>query len=169
MINVNAKKIVEMAKWFLKGVYRLGSYLIQVDDYTIYFESSTGRNYTGNPKFIYEELLNEGLGDKYKCVWSLVDLSTEIPGNPVKVKKPGFNYLYYSLKSKFWIYDSRHPQFFKKNKKTDYFQIQVIKVKSSQIRKDGWTKIIILIFLAAFFDYIQFVISDHIIFQTDDI
>ena len=58
---------------------------------------------------------------------------------------------------------------FKKNKKTDYFQIQLIKVKSSQIRKDGWTKIIILIFLAAFFDYIQFVISDHIIFQTDDI
>ncbi len=111
-----------MAKWFLKGVYRLGSYLIQVDDYTIYFESSTGRNYTGNPKFIYEELLKEGLGDKYTCVWSLVDLSTEIPGNPVKVKRPGFNYLYYSLKSKFWIYDSRHPQFFKKNKKTKYIQ-----------------------------------------------
>ena len=58
---------------------------------------------------------------------------------------------------------------FRKNKKTDYFGIQLIKIKSNKIRKDGSVKIIILIFLAAFFDDIQFLILNSILYPINNI
>lgn len=87
----------------------------------ILFESSVGRNYSGNPKYIYEYILKQQ-GNKFKYVWSLEDTSINIKGNPVKVKRKGFMYFYYTTISKFWIFDSRHPQYLLKKKKCIYIQ-----------------------------------------------
>ena len=86
------------------------------------FESSNGRNYTGNPRYIYEKMVKQGLDKKYKCVWSLQNPEIEIPGKCVKIKRSRAKFLYYSLRSGFWIFDSRHQYYLKKSKNTKYIQ-----------------------------------------------
>ena len=88
----------------------------------ILFESSNGRNYTGNPRYIYEYLINSSKEDKFKYVWSLEDTSTDIPGDPIKVRRTRIKYLYYSIVSNFWIFDSRHPQYLLKKDGCVYIQ-----------------------------------------------
>lgn len=104
------------------GLYHFGSYFIPVKNNMVIFESSNGRNYTGSPRYIYEEMLNMGLDDEFECVWILQDLNTKIPGNAKKVKRLGFKYLFYTLRSEFWIFDSRHQYYLKKHAKTKYIQ-----------------------------------------------
>ncbi|MCL2115478.1 MAG: CDP-glycerol glycerophosphotransferase family protein [Methanobrevibacter sp.] len=102
--------------------YRIIFHLLPLKKNIILFESSNGRNYTGNPKYIYEYLLNSSKKDKFKYVWSLEDTSFDIPGNPVKVRRTRLKYLYYSIVSNFWIFDSRHPQYLLKKKNCVYIQ-----------------------------------------------
>ena len=114
--------IKEIVKKIAFAVYYAGSYFIPVKKNMIIFESSNGRNYTGNPRYIYEEILKEGLEDKFQCVWIFQDINIQIPGNAKKVKRSRFKYLYYTLRSEFWIFDSRHQYYLKKQDKTKYIQ-----------------------------------------------
>ncbi|MDO5849823.1 MAG: CDP-glycerol glycerophosphotransferase family protein [Methanobacteriaceae archaeon] len=114
--------IKEIIKKIGFKIYHFGTYFIPVDKNMLIFESSTGRNYSGNPKYIYEELVKEGLDKELKCIWIFNDINTKIPGNAKKVKRSGFKFLYYTAKSGFWIFDSRHQYYLRKNKKTKYIQ-----------------------------------------------
>lgn len=123
MIMVNIKKIIkDMAKYSVRAFYILESYIIPSNNKIILFESSSGRNYAGSPRYIYEEMLSQGLDNEYKCVWSLTNTDIEIPGNAIKVKRSFFKYLFYTLRSGIWILDSRHLYYLRKNKKTRYVQ-----------------------------------------------
>lgn len=120
---MNIKNIAkDIAKYSARGLYVLGSYIIPADEKTILFESGNGRNYSGNPRYIYEEILNQGLDNEFKCVWSLIDTNTEVSGNPIKVKRSYFKFLYYTLRSGAWVFDARHLYYLRKNKKTKYIQ-----------------------------------------------
>ena len=123
----SVKKLVKdiiyvTAKYSARGLYIIGSYIIPPNKNIILFESSNGRNYTGNPRYVYEEILNQGLDDEFECVWSLTHTDTQIPGNAKKVKRSFFGFLYYSLRSGTWIFDSRHLYYLRKNKNTKYIQ-----------------------------------------------
>lgn len=120
--NKIKKSILVTAKYSARALYYLGSYIIPPNEKIILFESSNGRNYTGNPKSIYEEILNQGLDKELKCVWSFDKTDTEIKGNAKKVKRSFFKFLYYSLRSGAWVFDSRHLYYLRKNKKTKYIQ-----------------------------------------------
>ncbi|WP_296869714.1 CDP-glycerol glycerophosphotransferase family protein [uncultured Methanobrevibacter sp.] len=106
----------------VKAFYNLSSHIVPANKKIILFESSNGRNYTGSPKYIYEEIVNQGLDEEYKCVWSFTDTETEIPGNAIKVKRSFPKFLYYTLRSGTWIMDTRHLYYLKKNKNTKYIQ-----------------------------------------------
>ncbi|WP_281863167.1 bifunctional glycosyltransferase/CDP-glycerol:glycerophosphate glycerophosphotransferase [Planomicrobium okeanokoites] len=68
----------------------------------VLFESHMGKQYSDSPKYIYEELLSSG--KKYKYIWSLQDPDhTEIPGNPVKVKRHSLKHFYYLNRAKYWV------------------------------------------------------------------
>ena len=58
---------------------------------------------------------------------------------------------------------------FKKNTKMNYLGIKLIQNKSNYIRQDKLTKIIILIFYAAIFDFIEFIILNSIFYQANSI
>ncbi|ADC48041.1 CDP-glycerol:poly(glycerophosphate) glycerophosphotransferase [Methanobrevibacter ruminantium M1] len=110
------------AKRSARALYYIGSYIIPANEKIILFESSNGRNYTGNPKYIYEEIVSQGLDKEYKCVWSFMHPDKKIPGNAIQAKRSFFKFLYYTLRSGTWIFDSRHLYYLKKNKKTKYIQ-----------------------------------------------
>ena len=123
IIKTLKKIIFNCAKYSVRALYYLGTYILSPKDNIILFESSNGRNYSGNPRYVYEEILNEGLQEEFRCVWVFMNPEEqEIPGNGIKVKKSYFKFLYYAIRSGTWIFDSRHLYYLKKNKKTKYIQ-----------------------------------------------
>jgi len=71
----------------------------------IFFESFLGKAYSGNPKYIYEKMLEMGYGDKYTFVWSYREDNPEIiPGNPIIVKRDeAGDYYKYLAQAKYWV------------------------------------------------------------------
>ena len=49
-----------------------------------------------------------------------------------------------------------------------YFGIKLVKNKLKNVRTDEWTKIIILTFLAAVFDFIEFIILNSFLFGINN-
>ncbi len=92
----------------------------------IIFESGLFRNYSGNPKYIYEELVRQGLDEKFKIFWVFKDINNtdlaKIPGKftPIEYKTLEFFKTYSS--AAFIISDSRLPDHLQKNKKGIYIQ-----------------------------------------------
>lgn len=88
----------------------------------ILFESNLGRNYSGNPRFIYEEMVARGLDLVYRCYFILEDTSISLPGNVTKVKRISMLYFYLFSKAGTWVSDTRMPTYLKKRKSTIYIQ-----------------------------------------------
>lgn len=116
------KDIKACIKQMMLGVYNTLYYILPLNKNVILFESSVGRNYTGNPKAIYEKMVAEELDKKYKCVWILEDTREEIPGRCIKIKRQRLKYFYYMSCAKFWVMDSRQPRYLKKKKGNVYIQ-----------------------------------------------
>ena len=77
------------------------------ENYVI-FESFMGRNYSGQPKYIYE-YMQEHFGDKYTYVWSVDKRGLKIPGKHKTVRRSGLRYFYYMNRSKYWILNMKQP------------------------------------------------------------
>ena len=103
--------------------YHIFLKVLPVKDKVIFFESSVGRNYSSNPKYVYEEMVKQELDNEFKCIWSLEDTTIEIPGNVTKVKRARLKYLYYLAIAKIWVCDTRQPSFLVKRTNTTYIQL----------------------------------------------
>ncbi|OLP66690.1 CDP-glycerol:poly(glycerophosphate) glycerophosphotransferase [Bacillus pumilus] len=68
----------------------------------IFFESFLGKSYSGNPKYIYEYLLENGYDKEYQFVWSYQGEAV-LPGNPIIVNREEEDYYRYLALSKYWI------------------------------------------------------------------
>lgn len=79
----------------------------------IVFESFVGRNYSGQPKYIYQ-YLQKHYKDQYQYIWVVNDKKLEIDGNCKKVKRFGLMYYYYMTRSKYWVNNMRQPHSYKK-------------------------------------------------------
>jgi CDP-glycerol glycerophosphotransferase len=111
--------------WVKKGtifLYRLMVKVLPVQNRVILFESNLGRNYTGNPRAIYEEMIRHGMDKDYQCIWFFENPSTKIPGNAKVVKRARWTYLYYMAIARVWVFDCRQPEFLIKRKGTSYIQ-----------------------------------------------
>lgn len=82
-------------------------------DNWIVFESFVGRNYSGQPKYIYK-YLQEHYGNKYRYIWVVNDKKLEIDGKCTKVKRFGLGYYYYMTRSKYWVNNMRQPHSYPK-------------------------------------------------------
>ena len=77
-------------------------------DNWIVFESFVGRNYSGQPKYIYR-YLQKNYGSKFKYIWVVNDKNLVIDGNCKKIKRFGLKYYYYMTRSKYWVNNMRQP------------------------------------------------------------
>ena len=121
------KKIVrKLIKKLVVGIYHIQLSEIATDERLIVFDSSTGANYTGSPKAIYERMVELGLDNEYNIVWFFK--KGKIPKEPlsgrVKIIKYGsISYLWTMLRAKIWIFDARQAEFIRKRKDQHYIQI----------------------------------------------
>ena len=89
---------------------------------TILFESFLGRNVSGNPKYLYNQLVKDGLDKKYELVWILNNLDEPVEGKCKKVKRRTLKYYYYMATAKYWIFNCRQADEIKKRKENIYLQ-----------------------------------------------
>jgi CDP-glycerol glycerophosphotransferase len=119
-------KLKEALKNGIKSIilfgYHIGIKILPVDPNILLFESNLGRNYTGNPKAIYEELVRQGLDKKYRCYFIFEDTKTVIPGLAKKVKRNRFRYFLLFARAGVWISDSRFPMYIIKRPECRYIQ-----------------------------------------------
>ncbi len=74
----------------------------------IVFQSFMGRNYSGQPKYIYQ-YLQKHYGDKYKFIWIVDRKGIVIDGKHVTCKRWGLRFYYYLNRSKYWVFNMRQP------------------------------------------------------------
>lgn len=75
-----------------------------LDKHMVVFESFLGKNYSGNPKYVYEELLRNPKYKNYTFVWSYSGNHPEdIPGNPIIVNRETADFYRYLGKAKYWV------------------------------------------------------------------
>jgi CDP-glycerol glycerophosphotransferase len=117
---MNIRQIIKQTAIFC---YYFFLKVLPVNNRVIFFESSVGRSYSSNPKYVYEEMLRQGLDNEFVCVWSLEDTTIKIPGNGIKVKRARLKYLYYLAIAKIWVCDTRQPEFLVKRPETTYIQL----------------------------------------------
>lgn len=122
MLKKVKKKIKKLLKKVAIGLYNIMYKLFPIKNNVIVFNCSMGRNYTGNCRYIYEYMVEQGLDKKYKCVWFFRDTNVDIPGNATIVTYARLKYLYYMAVAKTWVFDCRQPGFLKKKDKVNYIQ-----------------------------------------------
>ncbi|MED0931000.1 CDP-glycerol glycerophosphotransferase family protein [Bacillus mobilis] len=106
--QVQFEKTYNIAKG--KSVFNQTCESEKLDEQMIFFESFFGKNYSGNPKYIYEEMLRDDKYKNYKFVWSYSGEShTNLPGNPIIVKRETEEYYKYLAKSKYWVSNILFP------------------------------------------------------------
>ena len=115
-------KLKKWIKELILFLYAVMRKVLPVNKKIILYESNSGRNYSGNPRYIYEEIVAEGLDNEYKCVWILENTDIKIPGNVKKIKRSRMKYYYYFSIAGFWVFDNRQPDFIKKRSSVTYIQ-----------------------------------------------
>lgn len=112
----------KIAKYLMLVLYNIFILFSRVNKKIIIFESNLGRNYSGNPRFIYEEMVRRGLDKQYSCFFILEDTRQDLPGHAIKVKRLSLKYFYLFARAGFWVSDTRMPNYLRKRKKTVYIQ-----------------------------------------------
>lgn len=116
------KKIKKRLKPIILGIYRFGTKIMPTNKKIVMFESNLGRNYTGSPKAIYEEMVRQGLDKKFRCYYILEKPKTEIPGAGKTVKRNRFKYFFLFMQAGIWVCDTRLPKYIIKKPKGIYIQ-----------------------------------------------
>ena len=88
----------------------------------VLFESFLGRNVSGNPKYIYQYLVDNNLDNEFELIWILNDTSEPIEGKHKTVKRKSLKYYYLMATSGYWIFNSRQAKEIYKRDDITYVQ-----------------------------------------------
>jgi CDP-glycerol glycerophosphotransferase len=116
------KKIKKKLKKAVLWTYKLCIGILPMNRKIILFESNLGRNYTGNPKAIYEEMVRQGLDQKYRCYFILENPAIKLPGTAKTVKRTRLLYFYLFAIAGTWVCDTRLPKYIVKRPGCTYIQ-----------------------------------------------
>lgn len=87
----------------------------------VFLESFFGKNYSDSPKYIYE-YLSKNYPGKYRFIWVIDKKGTDIPYKHTKVKRFSYRYAYYLARSKYYVFNSRQPEWVRKRKGNVFLQ-----------------------------------------------
>lgn len=91
------------------------------DQQLVVFESNFGKSYSGNPKYIYEELLRQNRQMRVVWVYQGKEKLKGIPGNVVQVHRGSQEYFNYLARAGYWVNNIRFTVTYKP-KNTVYLQ-----------------------------------------------
>lgn len=91
-----------------------------VSDNIIMFEAFFGKGYSDSPKYIYEYIAKNYPG-KFEFVW-VMDKKYDLPYGGKIVERFGRKYMYYLATAKYFVFNVRQPEWFKKRKGQTFFE-----------------------------------------------
>ncbi|WP_121603910.1 CDP-glycerol glycerophosphotransferase family protein [Virgibacillus sp. Bac332] len=94
--------------------------VVPINSKYVIFQSTTGMNYSCNPRGLYEEMLKQSID--FKPVWVVNKTNQKIQGNPKIVKPNTLRYYYYLAIGKYFVNNGNFPDFYKKRKNTVHIQ-----------------------------------------------
>ena len=103
-------------------LYRIMCVIIPVNKKRIVFDSSLGKSYSGNPRHIFEYMVENGYQEKWECTWFYENDPYPIPGDGYQFRYGRLRYLYYMATAKVWVFDCRQPEWLIKRKGCYYIQ-----------------------------------------------
>ena len=106
-------------KLFLYQLYRIA--VRRTIPGLLIFESNLGRNYSGNPRAIYEEMLRRGWDEKLEICWVFTEPQKQsVPGRVTLLQRESLPTLMKMHKAAVWVTDTRQPTYLVKNPNTYY-------------------------------------------------
>jgi CDP-glycerol glycerophosphotransferase len=102
------------------SVYNKALIRLPIRRNTIVFESHLGKQYSDNPKYIYEELRKSGA--KYTAVWSYADSPSGFPKDAKLVRRGSWSYYLALARARFWVDNQGFPREAVKRPQTTYIQ-----------------------------------------------
>lgn len=87
---------------------------------TIVFESHLGKQFSDNPKYIYEELLKSG--GKYTAIWSYAGSPAGFPKKAKLVRRNSWGYHLALARAQYWVDNQGFPRGIVKRPQTTYIQ-----------------------------------------------
>jgi CDP-glycerol glycerophosphotransferase len=118
---IKLKKLMKSQRARMKYFY-IHSYLKKpMEENWVLLESFFGKNYSDSPKYIYE-YLSKNYPGKFKFIWVIDKKDTKIPYNHTKVKRFSYKYAYYLARCKYYVFNSRQPEWVRKRKGNVFLQ-----------------------------------------------
>lgn len=93
-----------------KYLYRKIFARMKMKEDMVVFESFLGRNYSDNPRYIYEYLSKHFPG-KYRCIW-ILNRKEKLPYPAKRVRRFSLSYFYYMARSRYFVFNGRQPKYF---------------------------------------------------------
>jgi CDP-glycerol glycerophosphotransferase len=122
LIKLINNKLKKKLKHIVIKLYQAACRLFPLNKNVILFESNLGRNYTGSPRAIYEEMVRQGLDQSYRCYYILENPNTPLPGAAKAVKRTRLFYFYLFAVAGTWVCDTRLPKYIIKRSGCTYIQ-----------------------------------------------
>ena len=116
-------RIIEVIKEIMRKLLIAGYHILRpfipVKKDMLIFDSSTGSNYTGSPRAVYERMVELGLDQKYDCVWMFQKgkAPKDLPGTARQVRFMRPAYFLAMSRAHVWIFDARQPEYIRKKRK----------------------------------------------------
>lgn len=106
-------------KLFLYQLYRVA--VRRTTPGLLIFESNLGRNYSGNPRAIYEEMLRRGWDKELQICWLFTEPEKQnVPGRVTLLQRESLPTLMKMHRASIWVTDTRQPTYIVKNPNTYY-------------------------------------------------
>lgn len=132
LVNIAKKNVLlrRSMKFVLKG-YRRAKYIRyyltnKVNDKMIVFESFMGRAFSDSQKSLYKEMLNDDFFTDYTFIWAFKDANKykylEENKNTKVIQYDSGDFYKYMATAKWWITNSRLPEYLVKKKEQKYIQ-----------------------------------------------
>lgn len=93
-----------------KYLYRKIFARMKMKEDMVVFESFLGRNYSDNPRYIFEYLSRHFPG-KYRCIW-ILNRKEKLPYPGKRVRRFSLSYFYYMARSRYFVFNGRQPKYF---------------------------------------------------------
>ena len=124
--NVFFRRIIKFLLNFYRKLRYFKHYLTnKVDNKMILFESFMGRAYSDSQKTLYKEMLNDDFFKDFTFVWTFKNpeqYSYLEKENTILIKYGSEEFLQYMSRAKYWITNSRLPEYLIKKKEQRYIQ-----------------------------------------------
>ncbi|GAA2994237.1 bifunctional glycosyltransferase family 2 protein/CDP-glycerol:glycerophosphate glycerophosphotransferase [Streptosporangium longisporum] len=100
--------------------YRLVSAVVPVNRRLVLFESAEGSDYTGNPRYVHEELQRRAT--ELRAVWSHAGVPERFPEDVDLVRRDTFRYAWTLARAGYWVDSHNLPYCYRKRAGTRYLQ-----------------------------------------------